>query len=228
MSRNEQGSATDCGCGALSSTWMFLGAVTRPLCEKITPKKLILGLFKSHWVSLKWVHNQPDVVGLDTAWDCVLFHWLICCHRCFQCLVCQPVFTLSLCGIPLLSSWKHLAKGIFHCGCMIGSTVLSISSLICRYLWLPMPLNTFWCLLRMRYRVAFGVEVVLLHSQLVLPARGVRTADILWYNMCWISGVSGGSVIAWTLICIGLSRVSFTRAHFATTNFHLRLSLKCS
>lgn len=76
------------------------------------------------------------------------------------------------------SSWDHLAKGIFQCGCAIGSTVSSISSLTFSYLYKAIPLNTSLCLSRMRCRVTFGVEAVFLHCQSVVFVRGVRIAGI--------------------------------------------------
>ena len=51
--RNEWTSATNCSCCACSSGFIFLGVGVKPSCEKITQKKLILGLSKTHRVGLK-------------------------------------------------------------------------------------------------------------------------------------------------------------------------------
>lgn len=55
--RNEWTSASNCSCCACSSGCIFLGAGAKPSCEKITPKKLILGLSITHMSRFKRVHN---------------------------------------------------------------------------------------------------------------------------------------------------------------------------
>ena len=138
----------------------------------------------------------------------------------------DPSTNLMMCAAlsssRMVSNWDRLAKSIFCCGCTIGSTLSSISSLTCWYLWLPTPLNTSLCLSRMCWRVVFNAKMVFLHSQSALVAKGVRTGGISWYDMCWISIGSGGSIMAWSLIYSGLSFILISRIARLNVLFLLR------